>query len=52
MQEIFVFINDLLLIPIPFPLSFTNIVYYNLYGVLIVGFMLCLAIYVIKKLME
>lgn len=52
MVEIIEIFNQVLLIKIPFPFSINKIMYFNLYGLIIVGFMLSLAIYIICKLME
>lgn len=52
MVEIIEMFNQVLLIKIPFPFSMNTIMYFNLYGLIIVGFMLSLAIYIINRLMK
>ncbi len=50
MQEIFNLINIILFLPIPFPFAFDNILYFNLFGVIIVFFLIGLVSFIIRKL--
>ena len=51
MSEIFSLIDKILFIPIPFPLTFGNIIYYNLFGLIVVAFIIFLAGLILKKLL-
>ena len=52
MAEIFEFMNQILFMPIPVPISFTTHLYVNYFGIIICFFMLSIVIYIIHKLAE